>query len=104
MTDILYYILALAAGLVLGTLFFGGLWLTVRKVVTAKVPALWIIGGFIIRTGITLIGFYYVSLGSWQRFLICLLGFVIARMLVMKITKTHDQKMTSLNMKMHHEA
>jgi F1F0 ATPase subunit 2 len=92
MTEILYYILALVAGLALGTLFFGGLWFTVKKAVTAKVPAVWIIGGFIIRTSITLIGFYFVSLGSWQRLLMCLLGFVVARMLVMKFTKTYEQK------------
>lgn len=104
MTEILFYVLALAAGLVLGAIFFGGLWFAVKKAVTAKVPALWLIGGFIIRTGITLIGFYFVSLGSWQRLLMCLLGFVVARMLVMKFTKTYEQKKMPLNMKINHGA
>jgi len=39
MTELL--ILALAAGLVLGAIFFGGLWWTVRKGVSSKYPALW---------------------------------------------------------------
>lgn len=104
MTETFYYLLALLAGLVLGTLFFGGLWYTVKKAVTAKLPALWIIGGFVIRTGITLIGFYYASFGSWQRLLICLIGFVVARMLVMKFTKAYDYKMRSTNPKIHHGA
>jgi len=104
MNETLSVILVFAAGLMLGVLFFGGLWFTVKKAVTSKLPALWMVGGFIIRAGITLVGFYYVSLGNWQWLLICLLGFVIARMLVLKITKIYDQKNYSLNAKNNHEA
>lgn len=104
MNETLFLTLTFMAGLVLGALFFGGLWFTVRKAVSANVPALWLIGGFIIRTGITLIGFYYVSIGSWQRMLSCLVGFVVARMLVMKVTKRYDKKRITLDMKINHEA
>jgi len=38
MNEIILIIAAFVAGMALGTLFFGGLWLTVKKSVTAKVP------------------------------------------------------------------
>jgi F1F0 ATPase subunit 2 len=88
MNDTLLMILAFIAGLALGTLFFGGLWFTVKKTVTAKIPAIWFLGSFFLRVSIVLIGFYFVSNGSWQRLLICLLGFVVARFIVMYFTKS----------------
>ena len=71
----------------MGTLFFGGLWLTVRKMVSIKQPALWIAGSFLIRTGITLLGFYYMGSDNWQRLMTCLLGFIIARFIIIRLTK-----------------
>ncbi len=104
MNEVWHIILVFAAGIILGTLFFGGLWLTVKKSITAKSPALWLIGGFFIRINMVLIGFYYVSGDSWQRLLICLLGFIIARMIVMQLTKTYEQRNISLNIETNHEA
>jgi F1F0 ATPase subunit 2 len=48
---------------------------------------LWFIGSMLLRTGIVLAGFYFVGGGQWQRLLGCLLGFVIARFLVMRFTR-----------------
>ncbi|MDP3468280.1 MAG: ATP synthase subunit I [Daejeonella sp.] len=104
MNEVLYMILAFAAGIVLGTLFYGGLWLTVKRSISAKVPAIWLIAGFIIRVSITLIGFYYISRGNWMRLLICLLGFIVARVLVFWITKKYEQKKISINMNTDYEA
>ncbi len=104
MSDVLYILFAFIAGLALGTLFFGGLWFTVKKAVHARIPALWIIGGFVTRTGMALTGFYVVSQGDWQPLLVCLLGFVAARIIVVQITKRIDQKRMSIKMEMNHEA
>jgi F1F0 ATPase subunit 2 len=41
----------------------------------------------LLRTGIVLAGFYFVGGGRWQRLLVCLLGFSIARFLVMRLTR-----------------
>ena len=90
MTTILFNIIALITGLILGGIFFGGLWFTVKKGVTAKIPALWFIGSFIIRVGTTLGGFYLVGAGNLIRMLICLGGFIIARFVVVFITKTKE--------------
>ncbi len=80
-------ILSFVAGVILGMLFFGGLWWTIRKCVSAKQPALWILGSLLLRTSIVLVSFYFVALGHWERFLVCLLGFVIARVVVMRLLR-----------------
>jgi hypothetical protein len=43
-----------------------------------------------------LIGFYSISRGSWQWLLISVLGFVAARILVVRITKAIDTKQIQL--------
>jgi len=73
---------ALGTGIVLGTMFFGGLWWTVRQGVSAERPALWFLGSLLVRTGIVLTGFYVVAGGHWERLLLCLLGFIIAHVIV----------------------
>ncbi|MGC9451359.1 MAG: ATP synthase subunit I [Oceanipulchritudo sp.] len=87
MNEPLMVVLAGFVGLVLGGVFFGGLWWTVRKGASSPRPALWFGGSMLVRTGIVLAGFYLVSGGQWQRLLVCLLGFVIARFLVMRLTR-----------------
>lgn len=75
-------VLALAAGLLLGGLFFGGLWWTVRKGMTSNRPALLFLASLLVRTGTVVAGFYIVGEGHWQRLLVCLFGFVLARFIV----------------------
>ena len=69
MNEVLTLALALAAGVLLGAIFFGGLWLTVRKGVSSKQPALWFFGSLLLRMSIVLGGFYFVSGGHWERLL-----------------------------------
>ena len=88
MNETLTVILAWIAGLVLGAIFFGGLWWTVRKGVSSPRPALWFLGSMMLRMGIVLAGFYFVGHGNWQRLVSCLVGFIIGRFLVMWLTRT----------------
>jgi F1F0 ATPase subunit 2 len=90
MNNFLILALAVVAGILLGAIFFGGLWWTVRKGVAAKNPALWFLGSMVMRMSIVLAGFYYVGRGDWQRLVVCLLGFIIARLIVMRLTRTLD--------------
>lgn len=80
-------LLAGGAGVLLGVIFFGGLWWTVRKGVSSQRPALWFFGSLLLRTSIVLAGFYVVSGGHWERLLACLVGFVIARLVVTRLTR-----------------
>jgi F1F0 ATPase subunit 2 len=86
MNDFLTLALALVVGVLLGAIFFGGLWWTVRKGVSSQQPAPWFLCSLLLRTGIILAGFYFVSGGHWDRLLACLLGFVIARFIVTRLT------------------
>ncbi len=91
MNDALRLVLALVTGGLLGGIFFGGLWWTVHKVVSSKQPALWILGSMLLRTSLTLAGFYLVARGHWERLLVCLIGFVVARLIVTWLTRLKDK-------------
>lgn len=79
--------LALFLGILLALFFFGGLWLTVRKGMQAKNPAAWFLLSFLLRMAVTLSGFYVIAnLGEWQHLAAALLGFVLARMVMTRIT------------------
>jgi F1F0 ATPase subunit 2 len=89
MNEMLLPVLVLLAGMLLGAIFFGGLWWTVLKGVAARQPALWFGASLLLRTGIVLAGFYFVSGADWKRLLLCLLGFIIARLIVTRLTAMH---------------
>ncbi|WP_295580256.1 ATP synthase subunit I [uncultured Lamprocystis sp.] len=74
--------LAAAAGLLLGAVFFGGLWWTLRKGLQSPRPVRWLVGSLVLRTSVVLTGFYLVGDGHWERLFACLIGFVAARWLV----------------------
>ena len=90
-------ILPLIAGIALGCLFFLGLWVTVKKAVGSKYAPLWVLASSLLRTAIVLTGFYFVADGSWERLLICVLGFIVARFIVMYLTKSYDHKRLHFN-------
>jgi len=77
--------LSALAGTTLGALFFGGLWWTTRRAAMSPIPALWIFSSLLLRMGCALWGFYVVADGHWERMLMCLLGFVIARVVALRL-------------------
>ena len=90
MNEMLILMLAWAAGILLGAFFFGGLWWTVRKGLSSTQPAFWFFGSLLVRMSIALTGFYFVSGGHWERLVLCLLGFIMARVIVTWLTKTKE--------------
>jgi F1F0 ATPase subunit 2 len=86
MNETLRLLPALAAGILLGAIFFGGLWWTVRKGVSSNRAALWFLGSLWLRTSIALAGFYWIARGHGERLIVCLLGFVLARLIVTRLT------------------
>ena len=82
---------ALAAGALLGAMFYGGLWWTVRRGVSSGRAALWFLGSMALRTGLALSGFYLVSGGDWRRLLLSLLGFFMARLAVTWLTRPRSE-------------
>jgi F1F0 ATPase subunit 2 len=103
MSEIPYMILALIGGMLLGVIFFGGLWLTVKKIIKSKTPALLMLSSFIFRIVIVLVGFYIIGLGDWKKLIICLIGFIIARFVVIYYTKSIDERELQLKTGVDHE-
>ena len=94
MNETLSLALAWMAGVLLGAIYFGGLWWTVRKGVSSERPALWFFGSLLLRMGIALAGFYFVAGSHWERMLSCLLGFVMARLIVTWLTRPSGESQT----------
>jgi F1F0 ATPase subunit 2 len=88
MNELAAFSLVLMVGFLLGAFFFGGLWWTVQKGLTSQHPILWFFGSNLLRTGLAVAGFYFTSRGDWRKFVVCLIGFVIARVAVTRLTRT----------------
>ncbi|MEP6763692.1 MAG: ATP synthase subunit I [Gemmatimonadaceae bacterium] len=95
MLDILSSTVAGVFGLLLGTLFFGGLWWTVQAGLSSKRPALWLLGSALLRTGIALAGFYAIGRDDWKRLLAALVGFTVARFIVLWRTREIGQLLSA---------
>ena len=95
MSETLTLILTLFAGVLLGAIFFGGLWWTIRRIVSSKQPTLLFFFSLLLRMGITLAGFYFLARGDWRRVLACLVGFMLARILVTWLTRVPITKASS---------
>jgi F1F0 ATPase subunit 2 len=48
---------------------------------------LWFFGSFVVRTSLVLVGFLVICGDRWDRLLACLVGFVVARPIVMRLTQ-----------------
>jgi F1F0 ATPase subunit 2 len=91
MNEVLTLALAWSAGALLGAIFFGGLWWTVRKGAASARPALWFLGSLLARMTLVLAGFYAVAGAHWHRLLLCLLGFLAARLIVTRMTRLPER-------------
>lgn len=72
---------AALTGVLLGAVYFGGLWLTVRKAVSAQRPGALVALSFAGRSLLALAGFYLASAGRVERLLACLVTFLLVRQL-----------------------
>ncbi len=84
MIDGLLAIGVLAWGMLLGLMYFGGLWLTVRRLTDVKHQAIWVLGSLAIRNVLAVIGFFPVVKQGWQYALICLAGVITVRFILVR--------------------
>ncbi len=87
MTEPSSIFLALAAGLGIGLLFYGGLWVTVSRIHSVAHPALLIATSFVLRMSVALAGIWFVSAGDIPRVASCLAGFLCGRWIVVRLTR-----------------
>jgi len=93
---------AFLGGGALGAIFFGGLWWTVGQGLASSRPALWFCASLLLRLGIVLPGFYFVAGGHAERLVACLLGFLMARLIVTRLTRASGGKQAHLANEAHH--
>jgi F1F0 ATPase subunit 2 len=84
MNSSMHLFLALTFGFAIGIFYFSSLWVTVRQLPTTQQPILLIVGSLLGRLSIAVLGFYLVMDGSWQRLLVALLGFLLARSILIR--------------------
>lgn len=87
MNETIVLALALLAGVALGAFFFGGLWWTVKKGLVSDRPALWFSLSVLLRTSVTIVGFYFVAADDWRRLIASVLGFWLARLIMNIMTR-----------------
>lgn len=75
-------ILRLVCGLLLGIFFYGGLWLTVRRLLITDHPFAVTLGSLLARSAVTLTGFILLIGAHWQNAVWALIGFTAARFLL----------------------
>ena len=74
--------LSFAAGIGLGLLYFGGLWLTILRLTASQNPWHLMVGSWLLRLSIALVGFYFLLDRHWTYLLFGLAGFAIARLIL----------------------
>ena len=73
-------VIALISGMVVSGIYFGTLWLTVRRLARQRHPAIIVLLSLVVRLALLLIVFYlFVDGGHWERLLIVVIGFVAMR-------------------------
>jgi F1F0 ATPase subunit 2 len=80
-------IIGFIAGIILGLIYFGGLWFTVRWITKVRQPALLVVGSFAVRSAIVLLGFYQVLGGSSGQLIACLVGFFATRIVLTRVLR-----------------
>ncbi len=75
-------VIPVVAGGLLGLVFYGGLWWTVRRAATFRRPGPSVLASLLLRMGVTLGGFHLIAGDDWARLLLCLTGFLLSRAVV----------------------
>lgn len=83
MTTLVQFIITFAyplvAGMVLGLIYFGGLWMVLRRLPEIKHPAAWLGLSLVVRMLIVLLVLYLLFADSWQQLIMAVLGMLTSR-------------------------
>lgn len=75
--------LSVLAGMLLGGLYFWGLWFTVNKVNAKQKGKGFIFISFLLRIAVLLFAFYLIMQGNAIRLISMLVGFLISRQIIL---------------------
>lgn len=91
MSNIIDVGLAFTGGTVLGFLYFLTLWVTLHQLPAVNYPVLVSFASLCVRLTVLLSGFYLIMGGQWERLVLCLLGFLFVRSILMHRWGPHQK-------------
>ena len=91
--DALPIVLALIAGLGLGVIYFGGLWLTVRRLPSAGSPAALATASLFGRLAIVAAGLYAIALAKrWELLVAAMAGMLVVRFVFIRKLRAEQRE------------
>lgn len=84
--------LVFIVGLTLGAGYAGMLWITVRRLPRMRYPAVGLISSAALRLTLVSAGLFLLMDGRWERLLIGLAGFTVARFVATRLAVPGDAK------------
>ena len=87
MNTLISYVLIFLAGVGLGIAYFAVLWVVVNKLTRIKYPGVFVFFTFLGRIALLLLLFYWLTQATWLSLVICLLGFVLGRIVFLRKIK-----------------
>lgn len=90
---------SLIAGGLIGTFYFGGLWLTVKRIPTSGNPHLLLVSSFFLRMAVSLAALFALIPWGWQALAAAMFGLLIARQVLIWINgrRTDNQQIITTN-------
>ena len=88
-------ILPFGGGLLLSSVYFAALWVTVKFLPFSRQPLLTLGASFVLRMLGLLGGFWYLMDGHWEKLLACVTGFFIVRTICVMRMKAALPRVTS---------
>ncbi|HSP46599.1 MAG TPA: ATP synthase subunit I [Clostridiaceae bacterium] len=79
--------IAFLAGILLGILYFGGLYVTVNHMKRTRHPALLMMGSFIFRMAVLLFGFYLLRNGGAYHMIIALFAVILVKFVMVAMVR-----------------
>lgn len=87
---------ALLSGALTGFIYFGGLWLTLKKIGQYRLSYMLILLSFAVRAGFVLLVFYAMVIYHWAYLAIALISFLVMRqLLLLKLGKVDHSSIYS---------
>lgn len=78
------YSLVFMMGMALGTLYFMGLWHTLKRLPEARSAIRCLFGSFLVRMTAAMAGFGLALYGGWDQLVVALCGFIAAREILVR--------------------
>lgn len=79
-------LIGIGSGLLLGLIYFGGLWVTLKKMERWRRPWILVAGSFLLRNVIVLAAFYFLIMQHWSALIAAFIVFMITRQVIVHRT------------------